>query len=269
MTDDLTPATSDPSGPQGSEAKDRPARLSADAIADALERYHHTPEQVAVIEAPLEPLLVVAGAGSGSTIVVTTGDGHQHNATVTGNAPSYDLAVIKLEGASGLTPAALGDSDALKVGQQVVAVGSPDSLSNTVTSGIVSALSRTVTAGDTSGSSLTVYNGLQTDTPINPGNSGGPLVNLQGQVIAVNSAVDTGQAASGGPQMPPQDVEHRLDAAELHRRLEDGTQREAELEADLLALDRDGGGDVLGDDVLAQLCLGREPEHRTLRGLHR
>ena len=60
MTDDLTPATSDPSGPQGSEAKDRPARLSADAIADALERYHHTPEQVAVIEAPLEPLLVVA-----------------------------------------------------------------------------------------------------------------------------------------------------------------------------------------------------------------
>ncbi|WP_435084378.1 S1C family serine protease [Gordonia hongkongensis] len=143
---------------------------------------------------------VVAGAGSGSTIVVTTGDGHQHNATVTGNAPSYDLAVIKLEGASGLTPAALGDSDALKVGQQVVAVGSPDSLTNTVTSGIVSALSRTVTAGDASGSSLTVYNGLQTDTPINPGNSGGPLVNLQGQVIAVNSAVDTGQAASGGPQ---------------------------------------------------------------------
>lgn len=143
---------------------------------------------------------VVAGAGSGSTIVVTTGDGHQHNATVTGNAPSYDLAVIKLEGASGLTPATLGDSDALKVGQQVVAVGSPDSLTNTVTSGIVSALSRTVTAGDASGSSLTVYNGLQTDTPINPGNSGGPLVNLQGQVIAVNSAVDTGQAASGGPQ---------------------------------------------------------------------
>lgn len=143
---------------------------------------------------------VVAGAGSGSTIVVTTGDGHQHNATVTGNAPSYDLAVIKLEGASGLTPATLGDSDALKVGQQVVAVGSPDSLTNTVTSGIVSALSRTVTAGDSSGSSLTVYNGLQTDTPINPGNSGGPLVNLQGQVIAVNSAVDTGQAASGGPQ---------------------------------------------------------------------
>ncbi|WP_308192475.1 trypsin-like peptidase domain-containing protein, partial [Gordonia sp. 'Campus'] len=143
---------------------------------------------------------VVAGAGAGSKIVVTTGDGKQHTATVTGNSPSYDLAVIKLDGASGLTPATLGDSDALKVGEQVVAVGSPDSLSNTVTSGIVSALSRTVAAGDESGSGVTVYNGLQTDTPINPGNSGGPLVNLQGQVVAVNSAVDTGQAASGGLQ---------------------------------------------------------------------
>ena len=90
--------------------------------------------------------------------------------------------------------------DRLQVGQQVVAVGSPENLSNTVTSGIVSALSRTVTAGDEQGSSVTVYNGLQTDTPINPGNSGGPLVNLQGQVIAVNSAVDTGQSSSGGPQ---------------------------------------------------------------------
>ncbi len=67
-----------------------------------------------------------------------------------------------------------------------------------MTSGIISALSRTVTAGDESGSAVTVYNGLQTDTPINPGNSGGPLVNLQGQVVAVNSAVDTGQASSGG-----------------------------------------------------------------------
>lgn len=143
---------------------------------------------------------VVAGAGAGSKITVTTSDGKQHSAEVTGTSPSYDLAVIKLDGASGLTPATLGDSDALQVGEQVVAVGSPDALTNTVTSGIISALSRTVTAGDESGSAVTVYNGLQTDTPINPGNSGGPLVNLQGQVVAVNSAVDTGQASSGGPQ---------------------------------------------------------------------
>lgn len=143
---------------------------------------------------------VVAMAGNGSTIQVTTADGKTYGAEVTGTSPSYDLAVIKLDGASGLTPAALGDSDGLQVGEQVVAVGSPENLSNTVTSGIVSALSRTVTAADDSGSGLTVYNGLQTDTPINPGNSGGPLVNLKGQVVGVNSAVDTGQAASGGPQ---------------------------------------------------------------------
>ena len=143
---------------------------------------------------------VVSGVGSGAKIQVTTPDGKTYPASVKGTSPSYDIAVIKLDGASGLTPASIGDSGSLQVGQQVVAVGSPENLSNTVTSGIVSALSRTVTAGDEQGSSVTVYNGLQTDTPINPGNSGGPLVNLQGQVIAVNSAVDTGQSSSGGPQ---------------------------------------------------------------------
>ncbi|MFW0787278.1 trypsin-like peptidase domain-containing protein [Gordonia sp. CPCC 206044] len=143
---------------------------------------------------------VVAAAGNGSTIQATTSDGKTHAAKVTGTSPSYDLAVIKLDDASGLTPATLGDSSGLQVGEQVVAVGSPENLSNTVTSGIISALSRTVTAGDETGSGLTVYNGLQTDTPINPGNSGGPLVNLRGQVVAVNSAVDTGQSSSGGVQ---------------------------------------------------------------------
>ncbi|MEE3852820.1 trypsin-like peptidase domain-containing protein [Gordonia sp. LSe1-13] len=143
---------------------------------------------------------VVAAAGNGNTIQVTTGDGKAYTANITGTSPSYDLAVIKLDGASGLTPATLGDSDSLQVGEQVVAVGSPENLSNTVTSGIVSALSRTVTAADESGSGVTVYNGLQTDTPINPGNSGGPLVNLQGEVVGVNSAVNTGQATAGGVQ---------------------------------------------------------------------
>lgn len=143
---------------------------------------------------------VVAGAASGQSIQVTTSDGKTYPATITGTSPSYDLAVIKLQGASGLTPTTLGDSSGLQVGEQVVAVGSPENLSNTVTSGIISALSRTVTAADESGSAVTVYNGLQTDTPINPGNSGGPLVNLSGQVVAVNSAVDTGQASQGGVQ---------------------------------------------------------------------
>ncbi|WP_246007785.1 S1C family serine protease [Gordonia oryzae] len=143
---------------------------------------------------------VVSGVGNTSAIQVTTSDQKTYKASVVGTSPSYDLAVIKLQNAGGLTPASLGNSDGLQVGQQVVAVGSPESLSNTVTSGIISNLSRTVTAGDEQGSSVAVYNGLQTDTPINPGNSGGPLVNLSGQVIGVNSAVDTGQAAQGGVQ---------------------------------------------------------------------
>ncbi|WHU48695.1 trypsin-like peptidase domain-containing protein [Gordonia sp. L191] len=143
---------------------------------------------------------VVSGVGNTSAIQVTTTDQKTYRASVVGTSPSYDLAVIKLQNAAGLTPASLGNSDGLQVGQQVVAVGSPESLSNTVTSGIISNLSRTVTAGDEQGSAVAVYNGLQTDTPINPGNSGGPLVNLSGQVIGVNSAVDTGQASQGGVQ---------------------------------------------------------------------
>ena len=143
---------------------------------------------------------VVSGVGQGGRIQVTLPDGSTHSATVRGVAPSYDLAVVKVDGVSNLTPAVLGQSSGVQVGQQVVAVGSPENLSNTVTSGIVSNLSRTVTASDDSGQSVAVYNGLQTDTPINPGNSGGPLVNLQGQVVGVNSAVDTGQASQGGVQ---------------------------------------------------------------------
>ncbi|GAB2673841.1 trypsin-like peptidase domain-containing protein [Gordonia jinhuaensis] len=142
---------------------------------------------------------VVSGADGGK-ITVTTTDGKSYSGSVKGTSPSYDLAVVKLAGASGLTPATLGQSSDLQVGQQVVAVGSPENLSNTVTSGIISALSRTVTAGGDSGESVAVYNGLQTDTPINPGNSGGPLVNLAGQVVGVNSAVDTGQSSQGGVQ---------------------------------------------------------------------
>ena len=143
---------------------------------------------------------VVSGAGDGATMQVTTSDQNTYAATVVGTSPSYDLAVIKLKDASNLTPATLGTSSNLQVGEQVVAVGSPENLSNTVTSGIVSALSRTVTAGDEQGASVAVYNGLQTDTPINPGNSGGPLVNLAGQVIGINSAVDTGSSSQGGVQ---------------------------------------------------------------------
>ncbi|MEJ7741367.1 MAG: trypsin-like peptidase domain-containing protein [Nocardioidaceae bacterium] len=106
-----------------------------------------------------------------------------------GHSPSYDLAVIKLDNSSGLLPATLGKSSAVQIGQSVVAIGSPLGLDATVTSGIISATRRPVTAG---GQGETSYiSALQTDTAINPGNSGGPLVDLDGFVIGVNSAIAT------------------------------------------------------------------------------
>jgi putative serine protease PepD len=135
-------------------------------------------------------------AGSTGALTVTLSDGSEHPATVVGTSPSYDLAVIKLQGVSGLTPATLGQSSDVKVGQQVVAIGSPQGLTGTVTSGIVSALDRTVAEQGQDGSTV-VYNGLQTDAPINHGNSGGPLVNLDGQVTGINSVILSSSEDSG------------------------------------------------------------------------
>ena len=137
---------------------------------------------------------VVAGGGQ---LTVTLADGSEHPATVVGTSPSYDLAVIRLQDASGLTPAALGESSSLQVGQSVVAIGSPRGLTGTVTTGIVSALDRTVQVQGEDGTAV-VYNGLQTDAPINQGNSGGPLVNLDGQVVGINSAIATAGGQDSG-----------------------------------------------------------------------
>lgn len=121
-------------------------------------------------------------------------------ATVIGRDPSADIAVIKAQGASGLTVAQLGNSDNLQVGQQVVAIGAPYGLSGTVTSGIVSALHRPTAAGssNTANSQDTVMDAIQTDAAINPGNSGGPLVNMQGQVIGINSAIYSSSNSASG-----------------------------------------------------------------------
>jgi putative serine protease PepD len=135
-------------------------------------------------------------AGSGGPITVTLADGSEHSATVVGTSPSYDLAVLRMQDVSGLTAATLGRSADLQVGQQVVAIGSPQGLTGTVTAGIVSALDRTVGVQGDDGQAV-VYNGLQTDAPINQGNSGGPLVNLDGQVIGINSAIATAGQSSG------------------------------------------------------------------------
>ncbi|WP_030750571.1 S1C family serine protease [Streptomyces griseus] len=170
---------------------------------------------------------VISGA---SRITVGTSDGRTYEAEVVGKDPDKDLALIELKGASGLRTAALGDSSKVRVGDQVVAIGSPEGLTGTVTSGIVSALDRDVTVakddegtgggqgqdqqqwdprqgwpfefggqqfnGDT-GSSKTTYKAIQTDASLNPGNSGGALINMNGEIIGINSAMYS-PSSSGG-----------------------------------------------------------------------
>lgn len=162
---------------------------------------------------------VVSGA---SAIKVQLNDGKSYTASVVGTDSKKDLALIKLDNApSGLKPATLGNSDGVRVGDQVVAIGSPEGLTGTVTSGIVSALDRDVTVstdesqgqqqqqgsggsgsgdqwpfefggrqfnGDT-GSSTTTYKALQTDASLNPGNSGGALIDMNGNIVGINSAM--------------------------------------------------------------------------------
>ena len=111
--------------------------------------------------------------------------------TIVGSDPASDIAVIRAEDVSDLTPITLGSSAALRVGQDVVAIGSPLGLEGTVTTGIVSALNRPVsTAGDAKNQN-TVLDAIQTDAAINPGNSGGALVNMNGELVGVNSAIAT------------------------------------------------------------------------------
>lgn len=174
---------------------------------------------------------VIAGA---SSIKVTLSTGKTYTADIVGTDADKDLALIKLQGASGLKTATLGDSSQVAVGDQVVAIGSPEGLTGTVTSGIVSALDRDVTVakddnnaggadssqgqgqgqgqgggqqwpfefggqqfnGDT-GDSTTTYKAIQTDASLNPGNSGGALINMDGEIIGINSAMYSASSSSG------------------------------------------------------------------------
>lgn len=165
---------------------------------------------------------VISGA---SSIKVSTSDGKTYTAKVVGADSKKDLALIKLDNASGLKTATLGDSAGVQVGDQVVAIGSPEGLTGTVTSGIVSALNRDVTVateegqgqqqqqgggsgggwpfefggqefnGDT-GSSTTTYKALQTDASLNPGNSGGALIDMNGNIVGINSAMYSASSSS-------------------------------------------------------------------------
>lgn len=168
---------------------------------------------------------VVSGA---DTVKLTFSNGKTATADVVGTDPDHDMALVKARGVSGLTPAALGDSSGVGVGDQVVAIGSPEGLSGTVTSGIVSAKDRKVTVqkepgkgqgqgqdqgqggegwpfefgggrynGDV-GNHNTTYKAIQTDASLNPGNSGGALVNMKGQVVGINSAMYSSSGSSSG-----------------------------------------------------------------------
>ncbi|WP_103336826.1 S1C family serine protease [Amycolatopsis sp. CA-126428] len=141
---------------------------------------------------------VVEVAANGGQIQAVFQDGKKAAAKVVGRDPTTDIAVVKVTGVGNLTPVELGRSDDLRVGQSVVAIGSPFELAGTVTSGIVSSLHRPVRAGGSSGDQTTVMDAVQTDAAINPGNSGGPLANMSGQVIGINSAIYSPQSASGG-----------------------------------------------------------------------
>jgi putative serine protease PepD len=142
--------------------------------------------------------VVAEAASDDGPIEIVDQDGNRYEATLVGRSPVYDLAVLYAPGVKSLKPASLGASQALRVGEGVVAFGSPLGLSSTVTAGIVSALHRPVTTGDSANDSSYI-NAVQTDAAINPGNSGGPLVNLRAQVVGVNSAIaTTGGSSAGG-----------------------------------------------------------------------
>ncbi|MDQ7807279.1 trypsin-like peptidase domain-containing protein [Amycolatopsis sp. A133] len=152
---------------------------------------------------------VVDGA---QNVVITTSDGKKYQASVVGADTKADIAVVQAQNAAGLAAASLGDSSKLVVGQEVVAIGSPGGLQNTVTTGIVSALNRNLsdigqgeqqqrspfsrTSNQSSDSPS--YTAIQTDAAINQGNSGGALVDAQGNVIGINSALYSPSASANG-----------------------------------------------------------------------
>jgi putative serine protease PepD len=138
---------------------------------------------------------VVEGAASGGTIEVELNNGDVVSGSIVGRDSEYDLAVVSINKGN-LPEIPKGNSTSISIGDAVVAFGSPLGLSGTVTSGIISALNRPVTTGSTS---ITSYiDAIQTDAAINPGNSGGPLVDSQGRIIGVNSAIASlGSSTSG------------------------------------------------------------------------
>lgn len=131
--------------------------------------------------------------GSATTFTVQTSDGHSMPATLVGSYPENDVAVIRVSGDNALTPARFGDSSKARVGDIVLAIGSPLGLTNSVSEGIISALGRM--QSESNGVSLT--NLIQTTAAVNPGNSGGALVNISGEVIGMPTLA-TASGRGGG-----------------------------------------------------------------------
>ncbi|MEE8358737.1 MAG: trypsin-like peptidase domain-containing protein [Candidatus Hydrothermarchaeales archaeon] len=118
-------------------------------------------------------------------VEVTLSDGEVAFAEIVGKDPTTDIAVVKIKPKSKLSPAVLGDSDSLRVGQSAIAIGNPFGLDNTITVGVISALNRTLRSRN----NFEIQGIIQTDASINPGNSGGPLLNSNGEVIGINTAI--------------------------------------------------------------------------------
>ena len=159
---------------------------------------------------------VVADEDAEYTVVLS--DGTQYSATVLARDPLNDLAVVKIDELN-LPTVPFGDSDAVKLGSRVVAIGNAlGEFSNTVTTGVISGIGRTIAAGDSSGTVERLDEVFQTDAAINPGNSGGPLLNLAGQVIGVNTAIDrSGQLV--GFAIPANEAKKVLDDVIEHGRV--------------------------------------------------
>ncbi|MEX2310111.1 MAG: trypsin-like peptidase domain-containing protein [Pirellulales bacterium] len=187
----------------------QPVNRQADADADLLDAYSQA--VIRVVESVSPAVISVSGrdargrGGAGSGFIVTpdgyaitnshvveerpqleaeTAEGDRLRAELVGDDPATDVAVVRLA-ASGLPYAQLGDSDALRVGQLVIAMGSPLGLQSTVSTGVVSALGRSMRARD----GRLIENIIQHAAPINPGNSGGPLVDSRGLVVGINTAI--------------------------------------------------------------------------------
>jgi len=180
-------------------------------------------------------------------LTVVFNDGKEVPANLVGRDTKTDVAVLKVDNIDNLTVARLGDSDKLRVGEEVVAAGAPLGLRSTVTAGIISALHRPVpiSAGDGSDTD-TVIDGVQTDASINHGNSGGPLINMNSEVIGINSAGKSlSDSASGlGFAIPINEVKFVADAL-----IRDGKIAHPSLGVAVGSTDDENGDDVMMDGV--------------------